>query len=79
MTDRPQQPTFPEEMPEFVRLLTQFQQDVYLFIRSLLPDPHEASEVLQDTTRPSLAFERHSSTASRGNWSSSGVRRRPDG
>lgn len=37
-----------EEMPEFVRLLTQHQRDLFLYIRSLLADPHEADDVLQE-------------------------------
>ncbi len=37
-----------QEMPEFVRLLTQRQPDIYLYIRSLLADPHEAADVLQE-------------------------------
>ncbi|MBN1395252.1 MAG: sigma-70 family RNA polymerase sigma factor [Pirellulales bacterium] len=33
---------------EFVRLLTAHQPDIYLYLRSLVLDPEEASEVLQD-------------------------------
>ena len=33
---------------DFVRLLTQHQRDMYLYIRSLLPDRHEADDVLQE-------------------------------
>ena len=34
---------------EFVRLLTAHQQDIYLYLRSLVLDPDEASEILQDS------------------------------
>ncbi len=34
---------------EFVRLLTTHQPDIYLYLRSLVLDPDEASEILQDT------------------------------
>lgn len=34
---------------EFVRLLTLHQLDIYLFVHSLLPDPNEAAEVVQET------------------------------
>ena len=33
---------------EFVQLLTTHQPDIYLYLRSLVLDPDEASEVLQD-------------------------------
>ena len=33
---------------EFVRLLTEHQQDIYLYLRSLILDPDETSEVVQD-------------------------------
>ncbi len=35
-------------MPDFVRLLTQYQPDIFVYIRSLLANPHEAADVLQD-------------------------------
>ncbi len=34
---------------EFVRLLTLYQPNIYLYVRSLIPNPDEASEVLQNT------------------------------
>jgi RNA polymerase sigma-70 factor, ECF subfamily len=34
---------------EFVRLLTTHQPDIYLYLRSLVLQPDEASEILQDT------------------------------
>jgi RNA polymerase sigma-70 factor, ECF subfamily len=34
---------------EFVRLLTVHQPDIYVYLRSLVLDPDEASEILQDT------------------------------
>jgi RNA polymerase sigma-70 factor (ECF subfamily) len=34
---------------EFVLLLTQHQSDIYLYIRSLVLDPNEADEILQET------------------------------
>lgn len=34
---------------EFVRLLTSHQQDIYLYVRSLVPDPNEVADIVQDT------------------------------
>jgi RNA polymerase sigma-70 factor, ECF subfamily len=34
---------------EFVRLITVHQLDIYLYVHSLMPDPDEAAEVVQDT------------------------------
>jgi RNA polymerase sigma-70 factor, ECF subfamily len=34
---------------EFVRLLTLHQLDIYLYVHSLVPDPNEAAEIVQDT------------------------------
>ena len=34
---------------EFVRLLTDHQPDIYVYLRSLVLDPDEASEILQET------------------------------
>lgn len=35
---------------EFVRLLTSHQRDIYLYVRSLVLDPDEAEEIVQDTS-----------------------------
>ncbi len=42
-------PTGPQQPEEFVRLLTQYNTRIYLFICSLLPNPADADEVLQET------------------------------
>lgn len=34
---------------DFVRLITSHQLDIYLYVHSLLPNPNEAAEVVQDT------------------------------
>jgi RNA polymerase sigma-70 factor (ECF subfamily) len=34
---------------ELVQLLTSHQLDLYLYVRSLVPDPHEVAEIVQET------------------------------
>lgn len=34
---------------EFVRLLTSYQLDIYFYVHSLVPNPHDAAEILQNT------------------------------
>ncbi len=48
MYRRPESIERSQQMPEFVRHLTQFQQDLYLYVRSLLPDPDAAADVVQE-------------------------------
>jgi RNA polymerase sigma-70 factor, ECF subfamily len=49
VSDHEKMPDNEAREAEFVRLLTRHQLDIYLYVHSLVPDPDEAAEVLQDT------------------------------
>ena len=49
MVDQAAMPDDDARGAEFVRLLTSHQLDIYLYVHSLMPDPNEAAEIVQDT------------------------------
>ena len=49
MVDHATRPDDDARGAEFVRLITSHQLDIYLYVHSLLPDPNEAAEIVQDT------------------------------
>ena len=49
MVDRPDIPADDAREAEFVALLTSHQLDIYLYVHSLMPDPHEAADIIQGT------------------------------
>jgi RNA polymerase sigma-70 factor, ECF subfamily len=49
MVDRSIMPDDDARGAEFVRLITSYQLDIYLYVHSLLPNPNEAAEVVQET------------------------------
>lgn len=49
MLDHTSIPNDEAQGAEFVRLLTAHQLDIYFYIRSLVPDPNEVADIVQDT------------------------------
>jgi RNA polymerase sigma-70 factor, ECF subfamily len=49
VVEQADQPIDEARRAEFVRLLTSHQLDIYFYVHSLVPDPNDAAEILQDT------------------------------
>ena len=49
VVDHPDIPADDAREAEFVTLLTSHQLDIYLYVHSLMPDPHEAADIIQGT------------------------------
>ena len=49
MVDRANIPNDEAQGAEFVRLLTSHQLDIFFYVRSLVPDPNEVADIVQDT------------------------------